>query len=136
MLQRIVMVSSGLALLCMGAGVVLTVNIARYGALNTRPGGASAQDNIMAIVLSAAGLIGLLLLVGSAGICVALALQRKQWPWAGALVLLTVGGLYAYGTAGFTADVLSGLVSLSAPLACLFFAAWSHPVVRQPVQAS
>ena len=136
MLQRVATILSGLAFVGMGAGVALAINIAQGGALNTRPGGISAQGDALVSLLSAANVLGLALLIIAAGCCIALAVRRGQWPWAVALALLTVGGLYAAGNAGFNADVLSGVLSLVAPLACLIFAATYHPVVRQHARLS
>ncbi|HEV8194818.1 MAG TPA: hypothetical protein VGP82_25480 [Ktedonobacterales bacterium] len=119
---RALMILAALTLLLMGAGVALVVNIAQYGALKTRSGGASAQDEVVAMILSGAAELGLLLLLVCAILSSILAMRRHQWGWIPVFAVLAPAAILASLQAGFEADVGAGLAALLAPAVYLLYA--------------
>jgi hypothetical protein len=85
----------------MASGVALDANIAQYGALNTRPGGISPQQEAIVSYISTAAFLGLLLLLVTAILGVIAAGRRHQWGWLIVFVVLAPAALIAFIQAGF-----------------------------------
>jgi hypothetical protein len=120
-MQRAIIIVASLALVGMGAGVWLAADISMHGALNTNGVERFPGANIVARVLSAAATVGLLLMLVAAVMSLIHAARQGQWGWFVVVLLLIPVGLYGFLDAGFTAQVVPGLLALLAPLAALSY---------------
>jgi hypothetical protein len=132
-MQRILTILALLSLLLMASGVALDANVAQYGALNTRPGGVSPQEEAIASGISDAAVVGVLLLFVSAILGIVLTGRRHQWGWLIAFVALVPAAVIAFLQAGFEADVTSGLVALVAPVVYLLYSLEPRRLIRRLV---
>ena len=128
-MQRILTILALAALLLMAAGVALDADVAEFGALNTRPGGATPQAEGIAMAVGIAGELGLLLLLASAILGFILAVRRRQWIWLVLFIAVLPGAIFAFLQAGFEADVVSGLASLIASAVYLLYSLQRRPGV-------
>jgi hypothetical protein len=131
-MQRILTIVALVSLLLMASGVALDVNIAQYGALNTRSGGISPQEEAIASGISTAAFLGMLLLFVTAVLGIILAGRRHQWGWLLVFVALAPAAVIAFLQAGFEADVPSGLASLVAPVVYLLYSLEPRRLIRRP----
>jgi hypothetical protein len=130
-MQRILTILALLSVLLMACGVALDANIAQYGALNTRPGGISPQEEAIASGISTAAFLGILLLLVAAILGIILAGRRHHWGWLIVFIALAPAGVIAFLQAGFEADVPSGLASLIAPLMYLPYGLEPRRLIRR-----
>jgi hypothetical protein len=120
-MRRAITIVASLALVGMGAGVWLAVDISQHGALNSNGVERYPGANTVATVLSAIATMGLLLMLVAAVLSLVRSARHGQWGWFLVILLLIPVGLYGFLDAGFTAHVVSGALSLLAPLASLSY---------------
>ncbi len=120
-MRRVITIVASLALVGMGAGVWLAVDISQHGALNTNGVERYPGANTVATVLSDIATVGLLLMLVAAVLSLIRSARHAQWGWFVVILLLIPVGLYGFFAAGFTADVVPGVLSLLAPLAPLTY---------------
>ena len=125
-----------LALFFLAAAVALDANVAQFGAFNTRPGGVAPATETLILVVSTVAEVGALLLLAGAVFVLVHATLSKKWIWLAMVLVLVPVSLYAFLKAGFEANVLAGLVSLLAPIACLAYALTVWPARRKVEQAT
>lgn len=131
-MQRILTILAALSLFLMASSVALDANIAQYGALNTRLGGISPQEEAIASSISTAAFMGMLLLFVTAVLGIILTGRRHQWGWLVAFIALAPAAVIAFLQAGFEAEVPSGLVSLVAPLVYVLYGLEPRRLIRRP----
>jgi hypothetical protein len=119
--RRAITIIASLALVGMGAGVWLAVDISQHGALNTNGVERYPGANTVATVVSDISTIGLLLMLVAAILSLVRSARHGQWGWFVVILLLIPVGLYGFLDAGFTAQVVPGALSLLAPLAPLIY---------------
>jgi hypothetical protein len=120
-MRRMMIIVASLALVGIGAGAWLAVDISQHGALNT--GGVERYPgaNTVATVLSAAVIIGLLLMLVGVLLGLLHSVRHGQWGWFVLIVVLIPISLYGVLDASFTAHMTSAALSLLAPLALLSY---------------
>jgi hypothetical protein len=120
-MRRAIIIVASLALVGMGAGVWLAVDISQHGALNSNGVERYPGADTVATVLSAIATMGLLLMLVAAILGLVHSARHGQWGWFLIMLVLIPVGLYGFLDAGFTAQVAPGLLSLLAPLALLSY---------------
>jgi hypothetical protein len=112
---------ASLALLAIGVGAWLAVDISQNGALNTDGVERYPGANTVATVLSAIVIIGILLMLVAVQLSLVHSVRHGQWGWFVVMLVLVPVSLYGVLDAGFTAHVTSAVLSLLAPLALLSY---------------
>jgi hypothetical protein len=112
---------ASLALIGIGAGAWLAIDISQNGALNT--GGIERYPgaNTVATILSAIVMIGILLMLVAVLLSLVHSIRHGQWGWFVVLLVLAPVSLYGVLDASFTAHVTSAVLSLLAPLVLLSY---------------
>jgi hypothetical protein len=120
-MRPMMIIIASLALVGIGAGAWLALDISQHGALNT--GGVEGYPgaNAVATVLSAAVIIGILLMLVGVLLGMVHSVRHVQWGWFVVILVLIPISLYGVLDASFTAHVTSAALSLLAPLALLSY---------------
>jgi hypothetical protein len=120
-MRRVIAALSVLALAGLSAGTWLAVDISEHGALINGDAERYPGANTVGAILSDLALIGALFMVVAAILCLIHSAQHGQRGWFIVILLLVPVSLYSFVDAGFTAHVLTGVLSLLASVATLLY---------------
>lgn len=126
-MRRLRLVLSALALVMMLIFVGMVTDLSLHGAYVTKDVERFSGANTVATVGSAISQLGLFVLLGATYLGLLQARRQRQWDWFAALLVLYPIAVISLFSAGFTPNILVGLLTLLSPLALLIYSLRAEP---------